>query len=130
MASGGSKPESDSAGLQRCPHGISQPYEHTDSGVLAYPRGVGLGAGWHPAGYPGASSRCRAQFHDAPQNIKAVAYVLQPAARPGASGIETATVVAHLETEPPVFAPHSQRCLGSPRVLGQVLKSFGAAEVD
>ena len=86
-----------------------QPYEHTDSGVLAYLRGLGLGAEWHPASHSSAGSRCRAHIRDAAEHIQAVAYVLQPAARLGASGIETASVVAHLETEAPAFAPHSNR---------------------
>jgi len=80
-----------------------QPYGHTDSGVLAYPRGLGLGAEWHPASHSSARSRCRAHVDHAAEHIQAVAYVLQPPARLGASGIEPATVVAHLEAEPPVF---------------------------
>src|ERR1700674_2256255 len=107
-----------------------QPYEHTDSGVLAYRRGLGLGAEWHPACHPGAGSGCRVHIRDAAEHIQAVAYVLQPAARLSTSRVQTAAVVAHFETEPPVFAPHSDRSSCGPRVLGQVLKGFGAAEVD
>ena len=66
--------------------------------MLAYPDYVfGLVLSGHPTGYARAGSRRRAHVHDAAGHVKAIACVLQPAARLGASRIETATVVAHLD---------------------------------
>src|ERR1700752_1035466 len=92
----------------------STPYGQVVSGVLAYPRGLGLVAERDPAGHASADSRCRLHVHGAPQHIKAIAYVLQPTARLGAGGIQTPAVVAHLETEAPAFAPNPDRSPGGP----------------
>lgn len=79
-------------------------HERTAPGCAGLPRlRFRTGAEWHPTGYARAGFRCRAHVHDAAEHINAIAYVLQRTARLGASRIETATVVAHLETEPPVF---------------------------